>query len=85
MIITFLSYILFEYLDVEHDSPISHQKVKCNSLGIALDKDPPPSKGNSEHYNFQILHYISHTMKYVSPLRVAALACNNMLHTFAAK
>ena len=34
--ITFLSYILFELLDVEHGSPISHKNVKCNSLGLGL-------------------------------------------------
>ena len=38
---TFLSYILFELLDVEHGSPISHKNVKCNSLGLALAIDPP--------------------------------------------
>ena len=34
--LTFLSYILFELLDVGHGSPISHKKVKCNSLCLAL-------------------------------------------------
>ena len=58
--ITFLSYILFELLDVEHSSPISHTNVKCNSLGLALAIVSPPSRGNFVHYDFQILHYISH-------------------------
>ena len=40
-IINFLSYMLFELFDVEHGSPISHKKVKCNSLGLALAIDPP--------------------------------------------
>ena len=40
--ITFLSYILFELLDVEHGSPISHKNVKCYSLGFALAIDPLP-------------------------------------------
>ena len=44
--ITFLSYILFELLDVEHGSPISRKNVKCNSLGIALAIDPLPPGGN---------------------------------------
>ena len=70
-----LSYILFELLDVEHGSPISHKHVKCNSLGLVLAIDPSP-RGNFIHYDFQILHYIYHKMKYVSPLRVAVLACN---------
>ena len=43
--IRFLSYILFESLDVEHGSPISHTNVKCNSLCLALAKDPPPQGG----------------------------------------
>ena len=43
--ITFLSYILFELLDVEHGSPISHKNVKCNSLGLALAIDPLPQGG----------------------------------------
>ena len=38
--ITFLSYILFELLDVEHGTPILHKNVKCNSLDIALAIDP---------------------------------------------
>ena len=62
--ITFLSYILFDLLDVEHGSPISHKNV-C--------------------YGFQILHYISHKMKSVSSLRVAALACNITLRTLPVK
>ena len=41
----FLSYILFELLDVEHGSPISHKNVKCNSLGLALAIDPISPQG----------------------------------------
>ena len=73
--ITFLSYILFELLDVEHNSPISHKNVNCNSLGLVLAIVTPPPRGKFEHYDFQILNYISHKMKYVSHMRVAALAC----------
>ena len=47
--LTFLSYILFELLDVEHGSPISHKNVKCNSLGLALAIDP---QGEFVHYDF---------------------------------
>ena len=83
--VTFLSYILFELLDVKHGSPISHKNVKFNSLGLALAIDSPPPRGNFVHYNFQILHFISHKMKYVSPLRVAPLACTIMLRTLPAK
>ena len=72
-------------LDVEHGSPISHKNVKCNSLGLALAIDPTSPKGNFVHYASQILHYISHKMKYVSPLRVAALAGNFVLRTLPAK
>ena len=43
--IKFLSYILFELLDVEHGSPISHKHVKCNSLGLALAIDPTSPRG----------------------------------------
>ena len=82
--ITFLSYILFELLDVEHGSPISHKNVKCNSLGLVLAIDPSP-RGNFIHYDFQILHYIYQKMKYVSPLRVAVLVCNIMLRTLPEK
>ena len=83
--ITFLSYILFELLDVEQGSPISHKTVKCNYLGLVLAIDPTSPRGNFVHYDFQILHYISHKMKYESPLRVAALAGNIMLCTLPAK
>ena len=41
---TFLSYILFELLDVEHGNPILHKNVKCNSLGLALAIDPLPRR-----------------------------------------
>ena len=42
--ITFLSYKLFELLDVEHGTPISLKNVKSNSPGLALAIDPtyPP-------------------------------------------
>ena len=63
----------------------SHKNVKCNSLGLALAIDPISSEGNFVHYSFQIPHYISHKMKYVSPLRVAALAGNIMLRTLPTK
>ena len=74
----FLSYILFELLDFEHGSPISRKHVKCNSLGLAVAIDPLPPRGNFVHYDFQIVYYISFKMKHVSPLKVAALACNIM-------
>ena len=80
--ITFLSYILFELLDDKHGTPILQKNVKCNYPGLTLAIDPLPPRGNFVHYDFQILHYISHKMKYVSPLRVAALAGNIMLHTY---
>ena len=83
--ITFLSYILFELLDDEHGTPISQKNVKCNSPGLSLAIDPTSPRGNFIHYDFQILHYISHKMKYVNHLRVAALADNIMLHTLPAK
>ena len=81
----FLSYVLFESLDVKHGSTISHKNVKRSSLGLVLAIDSPPLKGNFVHYDFLVLHYISHKMKYVSPLRVVALACNIALHTLHAK
>ena len=84
-IITFLSNIFFELLDDEHGTPITQKNVKCNSPGLTLAIDPTSPQGNFVHYNFHILHYISHKMKYVSPLRVAALAGNIMLRTLLAK
>ena len=83
--ITFLSYMLFELLDVEHGRPISHKNVNCNSLGLALAIDAISPRGNFVHYDFKILHYISHKMKYVSSLGVAALVGNIMLRTLPAK
>ena len=78
-------FILFELINGEHGSPISHENVKCNSLGLALAIDPTSPRGNFVLYNFKILHYISQTMKYVSPLRLVALAGNIMLRTLPAK
>ena len=83
--ITFLSYILFELLDVEHGTPISQKNVKCNFPGLALAIDPTSPQGEFRTHDFQIPHYISHKMKYVSPRRVAALAGNIMLRTLPAK
>ena len=77
--------MLFGLLDVEHGSPISHKNVKCNYLGLVLAIDTTSPKGNFVHCASQILHYISHKMKYVSPLRVAALAGNITLRTLPAK
>ena len=57
-----------------------HTNVKCISLCLALAIDH--LRATFVHYDFQILHYISHKMKYVSPLKVAILACNIMLRTF---
>ena len=65
--------------------PYHRKNVKCNSTGLALAKDPTAPRGNLVHYDFQILHYINHKMKYVSPLRVAALAGNIMLRMLPAK
>ena len=78
-------YTFFELLDVEQGSPISHKTVKCDYLGLVLTKDPTSPRGNFVHYNFQILHYISHKMKYVITLRVAALTGNIMLRMLVAK
>ena len=66
-------------------SPISQKKSKCNSSGLVLAIDPTSPRGNFVHYDFQILHYISHKMKYVRTLRVAALAGNIMLRMLPAK
>ena len=46
----FLSNILFELLDVENGSPVSHKYVKVNYLDLELTIDPLPTGG------------ISHTM-----------------------
>ena len=75
--ITFLSYILFELLDVEHGTPISHMNVKCNSLDLALAIDPTSPQGD-----FHTLLF-SNTTLY--NLRVAALAGNIMSRTLPAK
>ena len=80
-----LCFYLIKLLDVEHDTPISQTNEKCNSPGLLRAIDPTSPRGNFVHYNFQIVHYISYKMKYVSPLRVAALAGNIMLRTLPAK
>ena len=72
-------------LDDEHGTHISQKNVKCNSQGLALAIDSTSPRGNFIHYDFQILHHITNKMKYVSPLRVAALAGNIMLRTLPAK
>ena len=41
--------------------------------------------GNFVHYDFLKQHYIRHKIKDVSPLRVAALTCNNTLYTLPPK
>ena len=54
--------------------------AKYIGLELAIDPPPPP-RGNFVHYDFLKLHYIRHKIKYVSPLRVAALTCNSTLYT----
>ena len=46
-------------------------------IDLRLAIDPPPLRGNFEHYDFLKLQYISHKTRRVSPLRVEALSCNN--------
>ena len=58
--ITVLSYILFELLDVEHGSPISHKNVKCNSLGLVLAISPLPG---GILYTIISKYYIIYTTK----------------------
>ena len=57
-----------------------HTKIikmsKVNSLDLELAIDPPHLGVNFAHYDFLILYSITHKMKYISPLRVAAIACN---------
>ena len=72
-------------LNIVHVAPYQTKMSKCNSLGVALATVPPLPRKNYVHYDFQILDYMSHKMKYVSLLRVAVLACNIMLHTLPAK
>ena len=43
--IAFLSYTLFELLDVKHGNPISHKNVKSNFLDLALAIEPPSPLG----------------------------------------
>ena len=59
-----------------HTKIIKMPKVNSLDLELAIDTSPPPPMGNCAHNDFLKLHYISHKMIYVSPLRVAALACN---------
>ena len=49
--------------------------IRVPLIGLELAIDPLP-RGKFVDYNFLILHYISHRMKYVIHLRVAALTCN---------
>ena len=49
-------------------APISHKNVKCNSLGLVMAIDSTSPRGNFLHYDFEMLHYISHKIIYVSPL-----------------
>ena len=62
-----------------------HTKInkmsKVNSLDLELAIDPPHLRVNFAHYDFLILYNITHKMKYISPLRVAAIVCNITLRT----
>ena len=54
-------------------------------IGLELAINPPPPGENFVHYDFLKLHYIRHTIKDVSPLRVAALTCNITLYMLPPK
>ena len=66
-------------------APYLTKMLNCYFLDLSLPIVPLPSGEHFVNYNFQILHYKSHKMKYVSPLRVAVLACNIMLCTLPLK
>ena len=75
---------------LQHISPrtmaaLSCNSLLCNFLGLVLAIVIPPPRENFVHNDFKILHYIIHILKYVSPLRVAALAYITMLRTLPAK
>ena len=69
--------------------PVGKHTITCTDVvwgsGIVLAEDHTFPQGNFVHYDFQIPHYISHKMKYVRTLRVAALAGHVMLRTLPAK
>ena len=48
--------------------------IRVPLIGIELAIDSL-HRGHFVDYDFLILHYINHKMKYLSPLRVAALTC----------
>ena len=52
--------------------------VYTELIGLELEIDPPPPRGN-------FVLYIRHKIKDVSPLRVAALTCNITLYTLPPK
>ena len=56
-------------------SLIGYNFANCIDLRLAID--PLPHLENFVHYVFLKLQYISHKMRYVSPLRVEPLSCNN--------
>ena len=62
-----------------------NNSIFSNIIGLELAIDPPPPRGNFVHYDFLKLHYIRRKIKYVSPLRVAALTCNITLYTLPPK
>ena len=71
-----ICHILNALLWVAAEAPLVAAILQC-LVGLELAIDPPPPRGNFVHYDFLKLHYIRHKIKYVSPLRVAALTCNS--------
>ena len=65
--------------------PQYHTKMSNEIIQALRWLKIPLSPGNFVHYNFLILHYISHKIKYDSLLRVVALTCSTMLLTLPEK
>ena len=65
--------------------PISQKNVKCNSPGLALAIDPTSPQGEFCTLSLPDTTLYKPQKKYVSPLRVAALAGNIMLRTLPTK
>ena len=78
------SFIFTYFAGIVHTNQGQTYQFFVFNLTITWFQDRPcgyrSPRGNFVHYNFLKLHYIRHKIKYVSPLRVAALTCNIMFY-----
>ena len=77
--------IAIVYSLVEHDFIISYCKMLIISCRPLAGYGLPPPRGNFVDHIFLKAQCLARILQHVSPLTMAALSCNSLLHTLPYK